>query len=248
MSCERFAESLGDLVDGTIDDASREALDAHLATCADCRSLADDFRQIRRSASRLDRMTPPERVWTRIAAAIVRDAPAERPAAGRAPLMAWSWVAAAAGVILVVGTTVWMLPEVIGPDGPGTGQVAQGDAETVEDETALIESVATELRLAEEHYERAITGLERIAMLEDESLDPQVAATLEKNLEIIDQAIAESRAALRVEPANQMAQESLFEVMWRKVSLLQDTIALVNEMRKGNQTEAARIVDGLKRP
>ena len=35
--------------------------------------------------------------------------------------------------------------------------------------------------------------------------------------------------------------------MWRKVSLLQDTIALVNEMRKGNENGAARIVEGINR-
>ena len=44
-----------------------------------------------------------------------------------------------------------------------------------------------------------------------------------------------------------MARESLFDVMWRKVSLLQDTIALVNEMRKGNENGAARIVESINR-
>ncbi len=41
-----------------------------------------------------------------------------------------------------------------------------------------------------------------------------------------------------------MAQESLFDAFRRKVSLLQDTIALMNEMRKGNQAGAARIAEG----
>lgn len=64
---------------------------------------------------------------------------------------------------------------------------------------------------------------------------------------MIDQAIGESRAALRDQPANLPAQESLFEAFKSKVALLQDTVALVNEMRKGNQAEAARIVGGLSR-
>ena len=36
--------------------------------------------------------------------------------------------------------------------------------------------------LAEQHYQNAITGLERIASAEKGSLDPQTASTLEKNL------------------------------------------------------------------
>ena len=62
----------------------------------------------------------------------------------------------------------------------------------------------------------------------------------------IDQAISESRAALRAEPASEPARESLIESFKAKMGLLQDTVALINEMRKGNDAGAARIVSGLK--
>jgi hypothetical protein len=68
---------------------------------------------------------------------------------------------------------------------------------------------------------------------------------LQKNLEVIDQAIGESRSALRTQPASEVAQESLFEALRNKVSLLQETVVLINEMRKGNQEGTARIVSGL---
>ena len=57
----------------------------------------------------------------------------------------------------------------------------------------------------------------------------------------------ESRAALRTEPTSEPAQQSLLEAFRTKVGLLQDTIALINEMRKGNQAEAARIAEGLNK-
>jgi hypothetical protein len=63
---------------------------------------------------------------------------------------------------------------------------------------------------------------------------------------VIDQAISESRAALRTQPASEPAQESLVENFKAKITLLQDTVALINEMRKGNDAGAARIVSGLK--
>ena len=61
-------------------------------------------------------------------------------------------------------------------------------------------------------------------------------------------AIAESRTALLEEPASQPARDSLFEALGRKVALLQDMIALMNQMRKGDEVGAGRIVEELNRP
>ena len=111
----------------------------------------------------------------------------------------------------------------------------------------------TEFRLAEQHYQNAIAKLEQAARLDQASadqtvaIDPQTAAMLQKNLQVIDQAIAESRSALRSEPQSAPARDSLFDALRRKVGLLQDTIALMNEMRKGNSAGAAQIVDGVNK-
>ena len=48
-------------------------------------------------------------------------------------------------------------------------------------------------------------------------------------------------------PLAHSALASLFDALRRKVALLQDTIALMNEMRKGNSAGAAQIVDGLNK-
>ena len=49
------------------------------------------------------------------------------------------------------------------------------------------------------------------------------------------------------QPDSDPARESLLESFRAKVDLLQNTIALINEMRKGNDDQAARIISGLKR-
>jgi hypothetical protein len=54
-------------------------------------------------------------------------------------------------------------------------------------------------------------------------------------------------AGLQKRHAEPTAQESLFESFKSKIALLQETVALINEMRKGNEAGAARIVSGLKR-
>jgi hypothetical protein len=124
------------------------------------------------------------------------------------------------------------------PSSSSTTSVPEGD---------LAAQSAAELLLAEQHYQKAIAGLERIANDEKGSLDPQLASTLEKNLAVVDQAISESRAALRSQPASEPAQASLLESFKAKVALLQDTVALINEMRRGPAAGDAGAVVGLKR-
>jgi hypothetical protein len=106
-------------------------------------------------------------------------------------------------------------------------------------------SILGEYQLAERDLSNTIEGLERIAADDPAALDMETADVLKANLTVLDGAIGESREALKKEPENDVAQESLFEALRNKVALLQDTIALINEMRKGNQEGAARIVSGL---
>jgi hypothetical protein len=254
MTCARHQDSIGELIDGTLAGPDREALETHLATCEACRARVEDLRRIREAAARLDRLQPPDRVWTQIAARLEFDAPGRKtmvPSFRRSAAL--SWLAAAALVVILAGT-VWFMRSAFdtapqhtaGIEGPAPSieadRVAGNDSSPV-----VVESIEEELRLAEEHYMRAITALEQIANEKSEVLDPEVAGTLQRNLQVIDQAIAESRAAVQVRPESRPAQESLFEALRRKVYLLQDTIALMNEMRKGNQSEAARIVEGLNK-
>ena len=58
--------------------------------------------------------------------------------------------------------------------------------------------------------------------------------------------IGQSRAALATAPTDNLAQQSLFEALRTKIALLEDMVALINEMRKGNQEGAARIVSGME--
>ena len=85
-------------------------------------------------------------------------------------------------------------------------------------------SVEAELDLAEQHYQKAIAALEQTAKDGQTALDPQTAAVLQKNMGVVDQAIRESRAAVRSEPTSEAAQSTLFEALQRKVGLLRDTI------------------------
>ncbi len=281
MNCERYADAIGDLVDGRIDDDARLELEAHLSGCAPCQALVSELRAIREAASALPVHRPPERVWAAIESQLpgitLTDThakaeevpPKPQPAGtaeGRSPSswiakvfsapgwrLAWGGAATLAlAAILLFVLLPYLRPSPHGqlaarpaapgsPSAPGVGTPVNASPDQ------LVETVESELKMAEQHYEKAIAGLEQIAKAGEGTLDPQVAGTLRKNLGVIDQAIHDSRVALQAQPTNELAQESLFEAFRRKVGLLQDTVTLINEMRKGNQAGAAKIIGNMQK-
>ena len=256
MTCEMYREQIDALVDGTLGPADRAALEAHLAVCPECRELADDLRAIHRAARGLPELAPPARAWTGIAA---RLEPPHTTDAVRATATNWRQrlgvpLAIAALLLAAVGITLVMRRvrsiDTPVPSAPVAAAVTRparpADVPPPADASADLRSLELELQQAEAHYENAITKLEVLAK-DRRAIDPGVAAVLAKNQRVIDTAIGESRAALRAQPASEQAQESLFEAFRQKIALLQDTISLINEVRKGNQAEAGRIADGLNK-
>jgi anti-sigma factor RsiW len=235
---------INDYVDGSLSLSDRAAVAEHLDQCATCRALADDLRELRRAARELAPIEPPARLWTKLEQA-VRESSADgaQPAVSPFPGPArptWRsqtiWATAAAAVlVLAAGLSIRM------------GYFAPRESIPLEEtEAPTAQSVEAELRQAEEHYQKAISGLEQIAKTEKGELDPRTADTLQANLAVVDQAISESRAALRTQPNSEPAQQSLLASFKAKIGLLQETVALINEMRKGNEAGAARIVSGLQ--
>jgi anti-sigma factor RsiW len=257
MSCDPHVDRLSEYLDGSLPPDDRAGLEDHLRRCEACRTLAADLRRIRDAAANLPERTPPDRVWARIALEIEHVQPAATAPAGRVrrfvrrfPSLAIPVPVLGAAVVLLavaVGYLAWsgrgMMPGA--PGGPAQGVATDSLGHPASGD--LVQSVETELREAEQHYEKAIAGLEEIAKAGQGTLDPQVAATLQTNLRVIDQAIRDSRQALESQPTSQLAQESLFEAFRRKVALLQDTVALINEMRKGDQAGAAKVIGNLNK-
>jgi hypothetical protein len=249
MNCEQWFEPIGDLVDGAVAESARERVEAHLSACDECRALAADMRRIREAAGGLPRLQPPDRVWVSIRARLEQQAPVQRRSwrrsvAGVAPSH-WRFGLALAALLALVAASTILLLQFLGTDGrSGTVRTAVG---VHPQEEAIVQSVENDLKQAEELYLKAIAGLEQLALARRDALEPEVAATLERNLAIIDVAISESRAAVRSQPDSRLAQESLFEAFRRKVALLQDTVLLINEMRKGDSAETARLIEALNK-
>ena len=243
MTCGDYNDAIQDTVDGTLTGTRRQELEQHLSNCPSCTALVEELLIVRRAA-RLSGNTPPDRVWQRLAPVVAATPEKTEPRA--------AWRDRIDGAVGSRGGA------------PGCGAHHLRDAKAAQEAPAADQQAAVSRAVTgavgagsrpridrggdapgRTHYENAIQKLEALAN-DRQVLDPRVANDLRKNLVVIDQAIGESRAALRAQPTNERAQESLFEAFRSKINLLQDTLALINEMRKGNQDEAARLAAGLK--
>lgn len=244
MACPQYRNSIQELVDGTLGPIRRTELEMHLEQCDDCRALAADLEKIRRAAGELPPLAPPERVWLQVAGRLRQEGRLhEAPVVVRRRMV--GWLAAAAAVIFVAGASIYVIAPRLHPTPVVNTPAAAAVTKTAGNAAAVqsVESVQNEVDQAQGQFEHAIADLEKVTKANQKVLDPTTAATIDKNLNIIDQAIAENRAAVRTDPASAAARSTLFDALRQKVALLQDTIALINEMRKGDNAAAAQLVN-----
>lgn len=246
MSCAREIEWIQELVDGTLGAIRRAELEQHLAQCEACRALREDLERIRDAAAALPPLAPPDGAWLQIAGRLRQQGRIrESAAATSGRRVPYAWLAVAAALVLVAGASMLVLFRATPAPSPASSPApdsAAAPAGAAGRDTASVEAAQTAVETAQQQFEKAIADLEKVAKANTGALDPGTATVIDKNLGIIDQAIAENRAAVRAEPSSVAARDTLFEALRQKVSLLQDTISLINEMRKGNNAAAAQLV------
>jgi hypothetical protein len=247
MECTRYRNAIQELVDGTLGPLREAELRQHLDSCDACRAFEADLRRIRELAASLDRPAPPDRVWLQVAARLRQEGRVQAPPpVARSRQSRGALLAIAAALLLAVGASIVALLPYFRSEPPPAERAAAAPAGNAAGPES-VQSIEDHFRLAEQHMQAGIAKLEEAARADEGVMDPQTAALLKKNLETIDQAIAESRAALSAEPQSTVARDSLFNALRRKLAMLQDTIALMNEMRKGDAAGAAQAIEGLNK-
>lgn len=249
-TCDRVRPQLSGYVDRHLDAAQAAEVRAHLLSCDACRAVADDLLHVRDAARALGPVEPPAHVWMEIAGRLRLEGGASgpqvpsspgpqvlRPSGSQATLQ---WLGLAAALLL----TTLAVYSVATPDPVAPIPVAT-DAAGNATETPTVETVEETMRRAEAEYEKAATQLEQLVKSGDPRVSAAAAAILQRSVTAIDSAIAESRAALTNSPDSQPARTSLFEALRNKVNLLQHTVVLMNEMRKGDASGAAEAAAGL---
>ena len=254
ITCEQLDERLSDWLEHDLDAAARAALERHVAGCARCAGLVGDLASIRREAAALPELAPPRDLWPEIEARI--QAPVimlDRSRSGaRSALRGRWWMgAAAAGLVAVTASITYYATTRVDPE-PSTAaadpavvptpDTTQPEQMTEPEATLASETQRTSAQSAvrpsgpaparsgafaeASEYSRDVAQLRAIVTQRRADLDSTTIAVLEKNLELIDRAIAESRAALQRDPASEFLADQLARAMTKKVAILR-TAALL---------------------
>jgi len=203
MNCDAARDLIDPFLAGTLDAAGRRNLEEHLATCPACRGELEDATALRPATAALPRsIDPPHDLWPGITRRL------SRRISRRAARPRWqiAVLAAAAALVLMAGSsalTLWIVRD------RGTPRVATGTTPAIE-----------------AGYVTATADLMRALDAERSRLAPATVATLERNLAVIDAAIAESRAALAADPGNRDLEALLWASYRQKVALLQQASRL----------------------
>jgi anti-sigma factor RsiW len=242
---DRWTERLSEYVDGDLNDRDREAIEAHLPTCATCRETVAELRELLSQARALEPSPPAVDLWPSIAARIEAGS---RPASMRQPARWKAWrltlslpqaSLAALGLVAVTAAAMWwtvgQAPRLVtrGPSvsGDRTSTVGPGPAAPSPvdsiDRSARA-SVPTLARadqslaaaFSDPQYDATIAELQLVLDHERSRLDPKTVQVVEKNLRIIDRAVADARRAVLADPSSLYLREHLAQVMMQKVDLL----------------------------
>jgi anti-sigma factor RsiW len=244
---DRWTERLSEYVDGDLSDRDRAALEAHLPSCVTCRETIEDLRALVNQARVLEPSEPSVDLWPSIAARIEASS---RPVTMRQRPSWMGWrislslpqaSLAALALVAITASAMWWTvgqaprlvtrgPSVSGarPLAVGTGPAAPSPAAT-SPKTSRTTSATSRMAspddalaaaFADPQYDATIAELQNILDNERSRLDPNTVRVVEKNLRIIDRAVADARRAVVADPSSLYLREHLARVMMQKVSLL----------------------------
>jgi hypothetical protein len=199
---------------------------------------SDELEAIARSAAQLPALTPSRDLWSgieaRIQAQVVAlptsiahtDAAPELPAAAAEALPAglpWRRLAIAASLLIAAtaGITYSLVKQNAAPE-----VASANDSATVEARLPAVPVQSVSAQTAEQTFDREIGAMRNIIDQRRGDLDSATIRVLEKNLKVIDAAIAESKAALAKDPASAFLMDRLTHAYDTKLQLLSGVAAM----------------------
>lgn len=203
MTCTDIRSAIDAYIAGTLTPTERERVERHAATCSECTADLESARVLVGPVASLPRsIEPPRDLWPAIAR---RTVPRHRWRRG---------LAAAAAVLLIAGASSTVTMLALRDTGPATARSA---------------GPAGDLRVFEATYVVEAASLAAILDRDRDRLAPGTIETLERNLRVIDAAIAESRAALAADPGDPDLRLLLRSSHEQKVALLEQVTRLARE-------------------
>ena len=137
----------------------------------------------------------------------------------------WSQLAVAASLLVAVSAGLtWFVARQPVAAPASTEIVVQAENEPVGSADGQVQQA----NFADKQYDAAVVDLEKILRDDRDRLDPRTVMVIERNLQTIDDAIAQAREALDKDPANPYLNSHLADARRRKLDLLRRATTLAS--------------------
>ncbi|MGA9937907.1 MAG: hypothetical protein WBC67_07745 [Candidatus Acidiferrales bacterium] len=208
IGCNEFLNQLGDWME------SKRSADAraHLTICGDCRALVTDLAAIQETAPSLafDDPEPSPRVWLAVRSQLEREGVIRTERHGAAAgLMRWLDDAFAAIPRPALAGAYLVALLALGLTATGPGARKSDDARWLSRMDNSTEPLSAQLDTAEQDTFSSL-----------KNADPVVAASLQKNLAIVDNYIVLCEKSVREDPQDEDARDYLYGAYQQKADLL----------------------------
>ena len=214
---DQWTDRLSEYLDGELAGSERTALEAHLASCGNCRATLEELRRVVGRARALDDRLPTADLWPGIAQHIGVVSLAARRARRRLSFTVPQLAAASVALALVSGGAVWLL------GGRTHAPTATAVTELGRRPAPLINASAYP---TDPRYAAQVAALERALQRGRSQVDTATVRIIEKNLKIIDRAIRDAQSALVADPGSAYLNLHLAQEMRRKLELLREAANL----------------------
>jgi anti-sigma factor RsiW len=227
---DAFTDRLSEYLDGEdLSARDRAEIDAHLETCSQCQTTLAELQAVAARAASLPDTAPTVDLWAGVAARLAPSTvlPFARPRHRRFSFTLPQLVAAGLALMVLSGGLVWViqlndprasLPPAVAETEPPAGALAEFDVAA-----PVARSSAA---FADPNYDQAVADLEQVLETGRSRLDAETVRILEDNLRAIDQAIEQSRKALRSDPNSVYLNNHFAASRNRKLALLRRASAL----------------------
>lgn len=230
MKCRKMKKLINEMIDEALPEKDKIKLDDHLRQCSDCCKLYNELNELVKAADKLKESSPSPQVWHNIQAGLSKSPLKEKKASQNikekipffifSPVLRYGLSAALVLFVLVGLTAILWLQK-----GGDSGLLL-----TPEEKYTL-----AKLEEAGRHYRKAVKALTEAVESRKDELDPQVLASLQANLELIDASIEACKQAVLDQPQNIEAQNYLMAAYKKKVELLDNMVSMKSPSEAGSQ-------------
>ena len=228
---DHWTDRLSEYLDGDLPAGARGALETHLETCIACRTTLAELRRVVARAQALEDTPPARDLWPAIAGrltpltgGVVDLATRRGPRAAPARRVSLTWLQLAAAALVLIAASAGTVMTVLRSHGPAAAPAPAPVALAPAPDGVVVAGWAGVAR-----YDAAVAELEQMLAQHRAQLDTATVRVVQKNLDIIDRAIADARAALAADPSSAYLNHHLARTMRRKLDLLRRANALVAE-------------------